>query len=86
LARALEGVRVPLTYVLIAAEPNALACTPLVITCQPGLLPMGPAGHEAGLSPTARHLLEGIVAGEPDPPQTTVHRLVEASSGLTVEW
>lgn len=86
MAQALAQEGVPVSYTLVASEPGAWVCTPVVVACAPAPLPggLGPAGHEAGISEVPLDILRGLVAGEPDPGVPYQRTVVEAWSGAYV--
>jgi dienelactone hydrolase len=85
MADALAAAGVPVSFLLVASDPDAWACTPIVVVCVAPHLPEGPAGHEAGLSRVAVAILRGLVDGLPEPDMPVQRAIVEGGSGLTVE-
>jgi dienelactone hydrolase len=84
LADALAQAGVPATHVLVASEPGAWACAPLLAACAPLPAPDAPASHEAGLSKVSLDLVRGLAAGQPEPRQPFQRILVEGATGASV--
>ncbi|MCA1811094.1 MAG: prolyl oligopeptidase family serine peptidase [Halobacteriales archaeon] len=84
MAQALAKAGVPVSYTVVASEPGAWACTPLVVACTPSPLPAGPANHEAGLSKVPLDILRGLVKGGADDGPATQRSVVEGWTGVRV--
>jgi dienelactone hydrolase len=85
MADALKVAGVPLSYTVVATEPAAWACTPLVLVCAPTQAPDAPANHEAGISPLVLRLVRDLAAGAADPQAPYERHVVDAATGLSVD-
>ncbi|HUR62626.1 MAG TPA: alpha/beta fold hydrolase [Candidatus Thermoplasmatota archaeon] len=86
MAQALEAEGVPVSLLVVATEPAAWVCTPLVIACAPTAVPVGAANHEAAVSATVLRVLQERVDGRPDPAAAFERTVVEGATGTSVTW
>lgn len=83
LYEALVDAGVPVTYWVLTTKQDTLVCEPVLFVC-PTDAPAGPAGHDAGWGPFAASLVEGRLAGEPDPSEPALRYTREDITGTEI--